>query len=121
MSAILVLRRSGTYPKPQHRRKQQQKAFVLLDVLFALGVTAIFLILIYQLKVQNISRVEKINDIMTRERAVRNFLVAEKFIPELSSQNNFHEEWVIKTHNENEVIFVDLNENEYVYTTKSLP
>jgi hypothetical protein len=97
------------------------KAFVLLDVLFALGLMAVFLIIIYQLKMQNIARVENINDIMIRERAVRNFLVAEQFIFELSSQNNFHEEWVIKTHNENEVIFVDLNENEYVYTTKSLP
>ena len=93
----------------------------MLDVLFALGLMAVFLIIIYQLKVQNIARVESINDIMTRERAVRNFLVAEQLILELSSQNNFHEEWAIKTHNANEVIFVDLNENEYVYTIKSLP
>jgi len=93
----------------------------LLDVLFALGVMAIFLILIYQLKVQNISRVENINDIMTRERAIRNFLVAEKFISEISSQNNLHEEWEIKTHNANEVVFIDSDENEYVYKIKSLP
>jgi len=105
---------------PKYNRNNY-RAFVLLDVLFALGMTAIFLILIYQLKVQNISRVEKINDIMTRERAVRNFLVAEKFIPELSSKNNLHEKWEIKTRNAKEVIFVDLNENEYVYTIKSLP
>ena len=93
----------------------------MLDVLFALGLMAVFLIIIYQLKMQNIARVENINDIMTRERAVRNFLVAEQLILELSSQNNFHEEWAIKTHNANEVIFVDLNENEYIYTIKSLP
>ena len=39
------------------------KAFVLLDVLIALGLMATFLIIIYQLKVQNIDRVENINNI----------------------------------------------------------
>jgi type II secretory pathway component PulM len=49
---------------------------VLLDVLIALGLMATFLIIIYQLKVQNIDRVENINNILTRERAMRNFLIA---------------------------------------------
>ena len=97
------------------------KAFVLLDVLIALGLMATFLIIIYQLKVQNIDRVENINNILTRERAVRNFLIAEPFISTLSVQNHLHETWSIKSLNNNEVEFINLSGNEYIYLIKDLP
>jgi hypothetical protein len=97
------------------------RAFVLLDVLFALGLMAIFLTIIYQLKVQNIDRVENINNILTRERAVRNFLIAEPYISTLSVPNNLHETWSIKSLNNNEVEFINLSGNEYIYSFKDLP
>ena len=97
------------------------KAFVLLDVLIALGLMATFLIIIYQLKLQNIDRVENINNILTRERAVRNFLIAEPYISKLSVPNNLHETWSIKSLNNNEVKFINISGNEYIYYFKDLP
>jgi len=94
------------------------RAFVLLDVLFALGLMAIFLTIIYQLKLQNIDRVESINNILTRERALRNFLVAEPYISKTSIPTALHEDWSIKSLNDTEVVFFNLDGNKYIYSLK---
>ena len=97
------------------------KAFVFLDILIALGLMAMFLIIIYNLKLQNIDRVENANNILVRERAVRNFLVAEPYITELNFPIDFHENWSVKDINNNEVIFISLEKNEYIYSLKRQP
>ena len=97
------------------------KAFVFLDTLIALGLMATFLIIIYQLKIQNIDRVENVNNILMRERAIRNFLVAEPYILESSWPKDFHENWSIKSVNNTEVIFINFDDTEYIYTFKRLP
>ena len=94
------------------------RAFVLLDVLFALGLMAIFLTIIYQLKLQNIDRVESINNILTRERALRNFLVAEPYISKTSIPTTLHEDWFIKSLNDTEVVFFNLDGKKYIYSLK---
>lgn len=93
----------------------------MLDVLIALGLMATFLVIIYQLKVQNIDRVENLNKILTRERAVRNFLIAEPYISKSDLPNNLHEIWSIKSLNSDEVRFVNPNGKEYIYYFKGFP
>ena len=79
---------------------------------------AIFLTIIYQLKLQNIDRVESINNILTRERALRNFLVAEPYISKISIPTALHEDWSIKSLNDTEVVFFNLDGNKYIYSLK---
>lgn len=93
----------------------------MLDVLIALGLMATFLVIIYQLKVQNIERVENLNKILIRERAVRNFLIAEPYISKSDIPNNLHEIWSIKSLNSNKVGFVNSNGKEYTYSFEDLP
>jgi len=105
----------------QNYNRNNIKAFVFLDILIALGLMAIFLVIIYNLKLQNIDRVENINNILVRERAIRNFLVVEPNIIDLNWPIDFHENWSVRHINNDEVIFISLEKNEYIYSLKRQP